>query len=207
MNKDFLKPKYWGIWIGVFFIKILVILPFRWQLFIASGLSNILYILLKKRKFITLRNIEAAFPDLSIKSQRKLCKDSMRSGVIGLFEMLFSWFASDKQFQRLNITMHNRVKLESMHDDNASGIILLGSHFHCMELAGRYTGSCISGLNIVYQKHNNPLMEHFITTKRSCDNKKSLQRKNVISIIKQLRRKKNCLVCAGPRFWSSAHCF
>ena len=74
MNNTLLKPKFWGMWLMVGLMRLFVLLPYRWQMRFGRRVGRITYPFLKRRKHITMRNIEVAFPELNAEEKEKLCR-------------------------------------------------------------------------------------------------------------------------------------
>ncbi|MED7787916.1 LPS biosynthesis protein [Francisella sp. 19X1-34] len=189
MDKTFLKPKYWGIWILVGLCKAIVnILPYKALMRLAIGIGFLAKPLAKKRNQIAITNLKIAFPEKSDQEIKKLADESYKSACMAGFESLIAWFMSDKNFKKLNIDISEFDTFIDTHNDPNKTLLALGFHFHSLEIAGRYVGNNIKPLSIMYQKHSSPLMEHIITTSREKYIDKCFQRKNIVSVIKSLKR-------------------
>ncbi|AIT09649.1 LPS biosynthesis protein [Candidatus Francisella endociliophora] len=189
MDKSLLKPKYWGIWILIGIAKILVnILPYKVLMRLAIGIGYLAKPLMKKRNQIAITNLKIAFPEKSNKEIYKLANESYKSACMAGFESLIAWFMTRKRFNKIHFET-NIESFEKIHFDKDKTVIVLGFHFHCLEIVGRYIGQTYSPFTVMYQKHGNPLMEHIITTSRKKYVNECFQRKNIISVIKSLKRK------------------
>ncbi|WP_018300395.1 hypothetical protein [Fangia hongkongensis] len=189
IEKQFLLPKYWGIWLFVGFAKLFVLLPYKTQMHIGRWLGRISYPLLKRRKKIAIVNLKIAFPDKTDKELDALAKKCFESVSMSGVEMMIAWFMPKKHFDKIKFDGHGMEHFESAHQDDNHGTLLLGSHFTCMEMIGRYIGEHYDPFYLVYQKHKNDLFEKVMTGSREGYVTKALQRKNVVSIVKHLKRK------------------
>ncbi|MFZ9035101.1 MAG: LpxL/LpxP family Kdo(2)-lipid IV(A) lauroyl/palmitoleoyl acyltransferase [Francisellaceae bacterium] len=189
MRKEFLKPQYWGIWLGVFAMRLFVLLPYKFQMHCGIKLARICYPFLKRRKHIAITNLKIAFPEKSPAEIEQLCKKCFDSIGASAMETIIAWFMSERRFQEIKFQWHGRNHFEQAHNDKESGTLMLGFHFTCMEVIGRYIGMNYKPFNLVYQKHKNPLFEKVMTDSRSKNVSRCLQRKNVISIVKALKNK------------------
>jgi KDO2-lipid IV(A) lauroyltransferase len=95
---------------------------------------------------------------------------------------------SKKNFNKIHFEQ-DIASFEKIHFDESKSVIVLGFHFHCLEIAGRYIGEKYSPFTVMYQYHKNPFMENLITSSRKKYVSECFQRKNIISVIKSLKRK------------------
>lgn len=189
MDKSLLKPKYWGIWLLIGIAKIFVnILPYKALMRLAIGIGFLTKPLMKKRNQIAKINLKIAFPEKSEQEIQKLVNESYKSACMAGFESLIAWFMTKKNFNKINFET-SIESFEKIHFDKDKTVIVLGFHFHCLEIVGRYIGQTYQPFTVMYQKHSNPLMEHIITTSRKKYVDECFQRKNIISVIKSLKRK------------------
>lgn len=190
MDKSLLKPKYWGIWLAIFIAKILVnILPYKFLMRLAIFIGKLAKPLAKKRNDIAKINLKIAFPNKSEKEIEGLVNQSYESACMAGFESLIAWFMSDKNFKKINFDASGLKSFIDAHNDSNKSVICLGFHFHCLEIIGRFAGMSYPPLTLMYQRHKNPVMEHIITSARKKHVKECFQRKNIISVIKSLKRK------------------
>ena len=190
MKKEFLKPKYWTLWIVIGFAKLLVRLPYKWQMKVAIGLGGFASLFLKRRKHITLTNLKIAFPEKSKEELDKLAKESFKSAYMAAVESLITWFMPDDKFEKISFEFENKEHFERLHNDPSEAVLLLGYHFHAMEICGRKYGTVYSPLTVVYQKNKNELIEDIITKSREKTIADCFPRKSLLPVIKSLRRKR-----------------
>ena len=188
-NKQYLAPKYWGMWCFIGFARLFVLLPYRLQMRIGKHIGRLSYPLLKRRKHITMTNLRIAFPRQSDKERERLCRKCFESIAISGIEMIIAWFMSKKRFNKITFDTHGMENFEKSHADKGRGTLLLGAHFTCMEMIGRYIGEHYTPFYLVYQKHKNALFETVMTRSREKYVTGCLQRKNVLPIVKHLKRK------------------
>jgi lipid A biosynthesis lauroyl/palmitoleoyl acyltransferase len=187
MSDKFSHPRYWGGWVLVSLLKALVLLPYKWQMNIGKSLGALGYKYAKRRKHIAMSNLKACFPEKSLAELEKDCKKSFESIGMSGIETIIAWFMSDKRFNNIKFEDNIHQAFKDRNKNNEQ-VLILGSHFTCMEVIGRYMGTHYDNFNFVYQKHKNPFFEYIMTSSRERYAKKCLQRKNVMAIVKTLRR-------------------
>ena len=72
--RDWLHPKYWGMWCFFAFLRIVILLPLKWIENIGSFFGLLLYRLAPSRRRVTRINIQQAYPDYTEKEIKKLMK-------------------------------------------------------------------------------------------------------------------------------------
>ena len=186
-SPSFSHPRYWGPWALVYLIKAFVQLPYKWQMNIGKSLGILGYKVAKRRKHITMCNLKACFPEKKHEELEVICKDAFASIGMSGIETMIAWFMSDRRFKKINFEdlIHPAFKECSQ---QKKPILLLGAHFTCMEVIGRYMATHYDHFNFVYQKHKSPFFEHIMSSSRGRYAKKCLQRKNVLAIVKTLKR-------------------
>ena len=97
-----------------------------------------LTIALKKENMIALTNLKyCCFPKQSENFYQLLCKQSFQSIGMGLLESCIAWFMPDERFTQIPVDIIGRGTSRLL-PWGKQGIILLGSHFTTLEIAGRY---------------------------------------------------------------------
>ena len=189
MDKSLLKPKYWGLWLILIIAKLLVILlPYKALMHLAVAIGFLVKPLTKKRRQITITNLKIAFPEKTPLEIKKLANESYKSVCMAGVESLIAWFMPAKKFNKIPFEK-DTFWFDKIHFDKEKTLILLGFHFHCLEIAGRYAGKNYEPFSVMYQKHRNPVMEYVITSSRKKYITECFQRKNIVSVIKSLKRK------------------
>lgn len=161
---DFLAPKYWLIWFSISLLRLICSLPYQWGLSIGKYLGRILYRLMKNRRHITTINIQLCFPELSPKEQQLRIKEVFENNGIGLIETGFAYW-KDAEFFR-EITEFRNFELLDQQLAKGNGVILMGWHFSCLDLAGLLFSLHGVPCSTLYRKHDNPILEWFFTRGR-----------------------------------------
>ncbi len=152
----FLAPRHWPTWAALGLFRLLVLLPYPWQLRMGAALGDLSRYLLPRRRRIVTTNIAMAFPHLSSEQQRQLVKSALRNSGVAVFETLLSWWASEEWLK-------SRYRIEGMEHlqeawKEGKGVILLGGHFTSMILCGRMLATELP-FQILVKRAKNPLFE------------------------------------------------
>lgn len=182
---SYLAPKFWPLWIGIGLAKIIAHLPLKVQYFLGSMFGTIAYYGMRERRYVTEKNIEACFPELSSAEQKQLVKRSFRSNGIGLMEALRSWF-------RDPASLKDKVEyIGGEHLDAAlakgKGVILLGGHYSTLDMAGSLT-TLFFKADVLQRDHRNPLFNTFMTRSRLKWYGEVLHKYDLRGMIKSLKK-------------------
>lgn len=187
MKIEFLHPKYWFLWIGLGFLRLLMFLPYPVIMWLGKQLGLLLYYITKYRRHIVKTNIKHCFPDMNEKEKQRLVRENFIHMGYTLVENPLTWWGKDKQIkQRATI-----IGIEHLQGalDNSQGVLLLSAHFTALEIGGRILSSHIP-ITFMYRQHKNKLFEWMQRKSREGQCDKMIERKEVRSTIKALRDKK-----------------
>ncbi|MCD6055714.1 MAG: bacterial lipid biosynthesis acyltransferase family protein [Gammaproteobacteria bacterium] len=206
-DRHYFAPSYWGLWLFFGFARLLVCLPYRWQMGLALFLGRMGYPFVKRRRQVTRINLHIAFPEKTPEEREALCKRCFESIALSAMETLISWFMPEKRFARIPVYFHNIEHFEKVHHDPHEAALILGAHFTCMEIVGRRISERYSPFYLVYQKHKNPLFEEMMTRSREKHDTRCLSRKNVLAIVKALKQKHSVWYAPDQDFGSERTLF
>lgn len=161
---DFLAPKYWLIWVSIGLLRFFSALPFPWGLGLGKKIGRLLYRLMKTRRHITEVNIRLCFPELSPEQQNQRVIEVFENNGIGLIETGWAYW-KDVDFFRQRTEFRN-FELLDQQLAKGNGVILMGWHFSCLDLAGLLFSLHGTPCSTLYRKHDNPMLEWFFTRGR-----------------------------------------
>lgn len=169
-RRQFLHPKYWGIWLGIGALNVLSWLPYSLKFSTGRLIGRLLYRLAGKRRNIAQANLDLAFPDKSLAERKALCQQHFESLGIGFAEMALVWYGDHKKqhqtaFEREIVEFIGGEHLQNALDD-PRGVLILAPHFTTLEVTGLFV-SFFTNYHAVYRPHNNPLMDYLIAKGRS----------------------------------------
>ncbi|MDH5358075.1 MAG: LpxL/LpxP family Kdo(2)-lipid IV(A) lauroyl/palmitoleoyl acyltransferase [Gammaproteobacteria bacterium] len=186
-QRQFLHPRFWPSWLGLFLMRLSIYLPAKMQLWAGRILSLLMMPFMTARKKIARRNLELCFPELSDQQRQDLLKDNFRTMGMMLIETALSWWASDASLQK-------RVRYEGLeHLDTAlakgKGVILLTGHFTSMELGGRLI-MLKTPCYVMFRELNNPLFNAVMMKSRTHHSEGIVLRDDPRSMVRALRKNK-----------------
>jgi KDO2-lipid IV(A) lauroyltransferase len=181
---NFLHPRYWLIWIFYGLLRLISYLPYRMQMGLGRALGKILLYISPKRRKIAETNLQLCFPEWTEEQRRQTLKKHFESLGICLFEFGITWWWSDDRFRHL-------AKIEGLENLQTAlkknrGVILLAGHFTTLEIISRVL-KLHADFHPMYRKHNNPLIDHIITTGRVRHTGKAIPHDDLRAMIRSLR--------------------
>ncbi|NIG98425.1 MAG: kdo(2)-lipid IV(A) palmitoleoyltransferase [Serratia symbiotica] len=180
-----LHPRYWLTWFGLVLLFLLVQLPYPLLHRLGKWMGRSSMHFLKRRVSITHRNLELCFPDMDEAQRERKVVGNFESLGMGLMETGMAWFWSDQRVKRW--FKANGIYHLKMAQQNQRGVLVIGVHFMSLELGGRAMGLC-QPMMAMYRPHNNKAMEWAQTKGRMRSNKTMLDRKDLRSMVRALKR-------------------
>ena len=167
----FLHPRFWGLWLGLGLLWLVVQLPYRALLWLGTALGALMYRVAGERRRIAARNLELCFPELSDDERRHLLKANFASTGIAFFEMAMSWWWPKARLARL-------AHIEGLEHLQAAqqagqGAILMAVHFTTLEIGAALLGQAHT-IDGMYREHGNPLFDFIQRSGRERHNLDSL---------------------------------
>lgn len=181
---SFFMPQYWGTWLLLGMMRVSVLLPMPVLVIIGKYFGRGLACLMKKRRRITLTNLQLCFPDYSAERIQSIARNSYENAGVSIFETALAWWASDKRIKALFSTRG----LEHLEDalNKQEAVLLLSGHYSSMEIGGRLL-SMVCDYQAMYKSAKNPLYNYFMHQGRSRQFK-VINRKNTKTFIRNLKQ-------------------
>jgi KDO2-lipid IV(A) lauroyltransferase len=178
-------PRYWPTWLGLGLMRLLAFLPYGWQIRLGKGLGTVLLHLPTSINRTARRNMELCLPAQSPQERRKLLAAHFQSLGVSLFEISFSWWASQRRVRKL-------IRVEGAENLHAAlargrGVILLSAHFTTLEMGGRMLAS-VHPTSFLYKPTKNPLLAWLIARCRCRFGGNAIARDDIRALIGALRQ-------------------
>ena len=181
-----LSPGYWPSWLLVGLMWLLGKSPRVLGLTLSRPLGWVLYHLVRRRRDIARRNIERCFPAYTEAQRASLLRRHFRSLARMVFEVTWSWSASDRRIERMGQvegTEHVRAALAE-----GKGILAITHHVTCLEIGGRLAASRIPNAKGMYRPLKNPVVEWYQNRSRARYTQGLISKRDLRSAIRFLRR-------------------
>lgn len=162
--RKLLAPRHWPAWIGIGFIRAIVLLPARWTLALGAAFSAAISPLLRVRRRVIARNLELCFPELDAHQREALRREATREMGRMLGEFALGWFASDAKLAQLHVDIEGLEHLEVARA-NSRGVLLVGGHFSHLELCARLISRRIR-IAGMYRRMDSDVFEYMVLRAR-----------------------------------------
>ncbi len=116
------------------------LLPLSWARSMGRGFAFLYWPIGDRSRKITERNIQLAFPELSLAQQQQLAKDSLAATAETMAEMGRVWMRPWEQFSELILSVEGS-ELISDAQKAGRGVIAMAPHLGNWEVIGLYTAS------------------------------------------------------------------
>jgi KDO2-lipid IV(A) lauroyltransferase len=189
----FLGPRYWAVWLGVGCVRLVNVLPWRWQMVIGRSLGRLARLFARRDRHIADVNIRLCLPDLDERQRKRLIRQHFESLGCAVFETGLVWWASDRRLQPL-------IEFDGFeHVERAlaagRGAILLSAHFTTLEMGARALGTA-TPTSIMYATPRNALIAELSRRGRGRHAVHAIPSDEVRELIRDLKR--NLVVWYAP---------
>jgi len=185
LKLEYLKPKYWGVWLFVGFLFVCSHLPFKVQWQVSRVLAFLAFHLAKSRRHVVQVNVDLCFSEKSDEEKGALVKEIFHENMQGYLDSGTAWFRDINAFKdRIDVKGKDILDREMA---DGTGILMAGAHFSILDLAGALT-SLVCDLNVTYRPLDNKLMNAVMMRGRYRFVQTAFHKKNVKGFVSSMRR-------------------
>ncbi|WP_455223478.1 LpxL/LpxP family Kdo(2)-lipid IV(A) lauroyl/palmitoleoyl acyltransferase [Kaarinaea lacus] len=200
-----IMPRYWPAAIGVLILRSLAFLPLRFTYFIGKWGGRLFYLLGSRRRHIATVNVNLCFPNLDAKQKRQIVRGAFESaGITAVLEVPLAWWGGDKKIDSLGKIYGSEYIHQAQ--QQGKGVLLLSAHFTSLELGCRIVTRQVPTYNM-YKLHRNELFERVMKASREQHAKGVIERRDVRSFIRALRKGEVCWYAPDQDFGRQASVF
>lgn len=118
-------------------MRLLILLPFSWQVAIGRLLGRLGVWLAPSKRHIAKTNLKLCLSELTDAERARILRKSFESAGIALFESAMAWWGSEKRVKKL---LHSVTGLEHIEKAQAEekGVLLFIAHLTPLHMAGRF---------------------------------------------------------------------
>jgi len=157
-----LNPLNWPSWFFLGLLKLMVMLPLRWLEYFGIAFGMLVYYLRPSRVEVAKINLRIAFPDKNEQQIQQLCKTNFKQLGMGVFEVGLAWWQQRRLIKTAKI---NGLQHLTQALDKGKGVILLTSHFTCLEIGAHILSDKVA-LEAVYKPARNKVFDYLMVKKR-----------------------------------------
>ena len=184
--------RVWPTWIVIGVAWLVARLPLAAIRVLATTLGGLVYTLGRRRRHITLTNLELCFPERSDGEREALARSSFVHTAWGMLETMIIWLNPRRDISpRLHV---EGVEHLAQARSRGRGVILLGAHFSVIDIMG--PAMAPYDLDVVYAENRNPAWEWLQLRGRRRYFDGVIERADTRSMLRRLK--------AGRTFWYAA---
>jgi len=181
-----LTPAYWAGWAGIGFLWVLGKLPRKAGLVLSVPLGWLMPHLMKRRYRIAERNISRCFPEKPLAEQQSILKACFYSLARTVFEIGWSWSASDRAIKKMSEVHGLENLLEAR--SGGQGVLMMTAHVTCLEIGARIIGCHFHAMKGMYRPLKSPVLEWYQTRGRTAYSEGMINKRDSRSAIRYLRQ-------------------
>ena len=178
-------PKYWPHWLGLGFLRLSCLLPYKWQIGLGKSIGRLAHRVGHERRAITRRNIELCFPEMTEEERNDLALSHFEALGASLMEMALGRWASEEKLlgmTRVEGGHHIQQTLDAGH-----GVMLISAHFTALDVAGRALRQHCPPYDVVYRQFRNPFTTEFVASTREATARQVIEKNDVKGMVRSLR--------------------
>lgn len=190
----FWGPRYWPTWLLLAWFRLSAALPWRVTIAVHEWLGRGLWLLLRRRRKIVIRNLEICFPELDAAAVRALAKLHFQSVAVCLGEIGFGWFGAPERLAPL----FRFEGLEHVHSALArgKGVLLFSGHFTSLEICTPTIKALVPLFVFMFKPRRNPLLDAMQVRGRRRAAHTSVPNDDVRALLRHLRS--NAVIWYAP---------
>ncbi len=199
----FLKPKYWGTWLMLSFLWLVIWLPRKWTMKIGAFVGDQMRRRNSKRRHIVEVNIRLCFPNLSEIQRQQMVKDHFRCYGRGLVDMGLAMMGSVRRVEKYSdvVGFENLKALPK-----TQKIVLITYHTTTLDMGWRLVLADIDLVSMM-KRDKNPVLNWFLYRSRTRYKKVLvlMRDQGLRGIIKGMNNGKLCYFIPDEDFGDGKH--
>ncbi len=202
-QSEFLKPRYWGTWLTLILLWLVMWLPRTWVMGIGKFLGNQMYRRNSKRRHIAEVNIRLCFPDLADARRHQLTIDHFRCYGQGLIDMGLMLMAATERVEKYSEV----VGIENIRDlPESQKIILITYHTTTLDMCWRLLLADVDFVSMM-NRDKNPVINWILYRSRTRYEKSCvfMRDQGLRGVIKSMNDGKLCYFIPDEDFGDGRH--
>lgn len=163
LEARFFHPRFWGTWLGIGLIRLVIKLPRRWRDRIGNWLGDRAWENHPKRREIILINLRWCFPDMLEHEREAMGRRNLRLMMRTFLDYGFLWWAGARTLDRL-ITIEGEEHIRDALNEGRS-VLLLTGHAVALDFGGLAISRRFAVVGLI-KTMRNELLEYFLARGR-----------------------------------------
>jgi KDO2-lipid IV(A) lauroyltransferase len=181
----FPRLRYCIVWLAFVWMRLIVLLPLRLQLWLGRMAGRVSMWLAPGRRAVANSNLAACFPELSAVERRRLCAEHFEALGMSVIEMAMGWYGNIGKLE-------THIEIEGLEHLRAalakrSGVILFSAHFTAFEIFFPILRTHCPRISGMYKVQRNPLMNEVMNEGRGRNIDFLFPKDNVRDMMRELR--------------------
>lgn len=198
--RPFATLRYLAVWSLYLLMRLLVVLPWRWQIRLCSLGGAFARLIAPGRRRVVETNLRLCFPELDESARKRLTRQHFRALGASLAEMAMGWYGSADR-------IHELVEIEGLEHLEAAlarghGAILHSGHFTSFEIFFPELRKHCPRLTGMYKAQRNPVMNEIMTAGRMRSVDRLFSNDEVRGMVRELKSNSVFWYAADQRYAS-----
>jgi Kdo2-lipid IVA lauroyltransferase/acyltransferase len=180
----FLGPRFWALWLGLGFIRLVNAFPLSVNLAVGRWLGRLAWRSSRRDRRIAEINIALCLPDLTPGERARLVREHFESLGCALIETGLVYWARDSRLRRM-------VRFEGLEHLEAAlargrGALMLSAHFTTLEMGARAL-TLVGPTSIMYLTPGNPLIAELSRRNRARHTVQAITSEQIRDLLQNLK--------------------
>jgi KDO2-lipid IV(A) lauroyltransferase len=182
----FLAPRYWRAWILIGWLRLVVLLPWRFSLRLHQRLGRWLGGRSRKSAALVRENLAICFPELGEPVRERLAASYFGNMGAIVAELALVWFASPRRLEGMFEVQGEENLARAL--AGGRGVILSAGHFTPIELCGLAIGPYVPCYALMYNQRRSRLLSEIQRRCRARYADVSFPKRNLRAMLRSLAR-------------------
>ncbi len=184
-RRQYLAPRYWGIWFAIGCLRLVYAMPDIVQIKFGRALGALAWRLAGKRRHIVNANLAHCFPEKSHAEIQVLARDHFRQLGLAIVETARAWWGPDRLFQD-QVEYRGLEHLRAAQEKHDALVVITG-HFTTLEISGRFLMQHLVPFDALYRAYRNPLSDELIRRGRLRSARSLIEKSDIRRMVRSLR--------------------
>ena len=184
---EFLKPRYWPVWLGLLLLWLVSFLPVRLRWAFGSWLGRLVLPFAGRRRHIVKTNLRLCYPELDENELNELVTRNFAASGINIVDTATGLLRDARHFEQ--ITDIDGLQLLTEAKARGKGVLMVGMHLNSLDLVGGVLARHCP-FDVMFRHDDNKLVEAVMVRGRERHHEATIERDNIRQVVRRLRQGK-----------------